>query len=303
MSINIEAVEFERLLPPLEPDERESLRESIAQHGVIDPVIYWEETGELVDGFHRSAIAAELGIGYPRLEMAFPDKRDAVLFVIGKHLGRRSLQLSTLEYLREVRKSLAKDLVGEGMTQREVAGKLGVGLGTVNRYVNPTFQAEHSAPSAEPEPEPLVGEAFTERAWCPYCMATVYSWHIDHGVYQCDRCRNVMGPEVRQQPGLIAPSVISKAGGPFAPAQMRVGDLDALPDYPQEPREVVAWRALLTSMRFAMRFEPSALVDAPRDPVMRGEDERTVADFEGFLAELARLLRERAEKPQLRRVQ
>jgi hypothetical protein len=53
-----------QLLPPLTTDEYAALRDDIAAHGVRVPVDV-DERGKLLDGHHRAAIAAELGIHCP----------------------------------------------------------------------------------------------------------------------------------------------------------------------------------------------------------------------------------------------
>lgn len=56
-----------QVMPPLSADEYEALKADIAQRGVQVPVEY-DETGHVLDGHHRIAICAELGIeNWPRL--------------------------------------------------------------------------------------------------------------------------------------------------------------------------------------------------------------------------------------------
>ena len=52
-------------MPPLLAAVREALTESIREHGVICPVVK-DQTGYVLDGHNRLAIAAELGVACPR---------------------------------------------------------------------------------------------------------------------------------------------------------------------------------------------------------------------------------------------
>lgn len=51
-------------LPPLTTDERAALKADIKQRGVLVPVEV-DENGNILDGYHRAAIADELGLKYP----------------------------------------------------------------------------------------------------------------------------------------------------------------------------------------------------------------------------------------------
>jgi ParB-like chromosome segregation protein Spo0J len=167
--IDIDTVDFATLLPPLTPDEREQLRDSIAAHGVLDPLVYWRETGLLIDGYHRSAICEELGIdNCPTTRLSFPSKLAAVLFVYQKHLGRRSLSLSAQSQLRDAMKALARQLVAEGGTYRQVGEALGISKSAVGKYVNPVSTRGHPEPGTTngnvlPAPAPIPDEYWQER--------------------------------------------------------------------------------------------------------------------------------------------
>src|SRR4051812_22845298 len=52
---------FSNLLPKLPAEHRQSLKQSIAQHGgCISPVVVWPEQRILLDGNHRLALVDEL---------------------------------------------------------------------------------------------------------------------------------------------------------------------------------------------------------------------------------------------------
>lgn len=81
------------VLPQHTEQEMSSLRASIADHGVIEPAIIWRGHNTIVDGHARIAIAEELGLHCPVIEMDFENETEVILWVIKMHLGRRNLSL------------------------------------------------------------------------------------------------------------------------------------------------------------------------------------------------------------------
>jgi len=88
--INIDP-EIQSLIPSLKPDEMAKLRESILEEGCRDPLVVWKDHGLLLDGHNRYAICQELGKPYSVLELEFPDKDHAMLWILKNQLGRRNL--------------------------------------------------------------------------------------------------------------------------------------------------------------------------------------------------------------------
>ncbi len=63
------------LLPPLTPDQRDALRDSIRAEGIHTPIVQ-DQHGKVIDGFERLAIAEELGLRtYPVRTVHCPDER------------------------------------------------------------------------------------------------------------------------------------------------------------------------------------------------------------------------------------
>jgi len=81
------------ILPQHMEQEMLSMWESIADHGVIEPAIIWRGHNTIVDGHARIAIAEELGLNCPVIEMDFANETEVILWVIKTHLGRRNLSL------------------------------------------------------------------------------------------------------------------------------------------------------------------------------------------------------------------
>jgi len=88
MEIKIDK-EFKDLIPPLEEDEFERLKESIKQEGVREPLIVWN--GILIDGHNRKSIADKLKVDYKVKEKKFKDKNEVIVWMIDNQLGRRNI--------------------------------------------------------------------------------------------------------------------------------------------------------------------------------------------------------------------
>lgn len=110
-------------LPALDRDARAALRASVERFGVIVPVVF--NRGSLLDGENRLAIAEELGVDCPRLELDLNDE-DAERVSVELNTARRQLS-------REQRVEIVKALREEGHSQRAIAGALGVSDMTIRR--------------------------------------------------------------------------------------------------------------------------------------------------------------------------
>jgi hypothetical protein len=83
--------EIQSLIPPLRSNELAKLRESISAEGCRDPLVVWKDQAVLLDGHNRYAICKEAGLGYRTIELDFPDKDHAMLWILKNQLGRRNL--------------------------------------------------------------------------------------------------------------------------------------------------------------------------------------------------------------------
>lgn len=87
-----------QVLPGLTPEEYADLRDDIAANGVRVPVDV-DENGQVLDGHHRSLIAAELGIDCPRRAVPGLSEADKIAHALAVNVHRRSL---TREQRREL---------------------------------------------------------------------------------------------------------------------------------------------------------------------------------------------------------
>lgn len=83
--------EFVNLIPPLQKEEYEKLRDNIlSKNKVINPLIIWQ--GIIVDGHHRFKVISEHPEVIYRLEeIEFADRYEAISWICENQLGRRNL--------------------------------------------------------------------------------------------------------------------------------------------------------------------------------------------------------------------
>lgn len=79
-----------QLLPSLSVEDYQRLRDSIAERGVLVPIDV-DENGAILDGHHRSRIAAELGIDCPRTVRGGMAEHEKRLHAVALNLDRRHL--------------------------------------------------------------------------------------------------------------------------------------------------------------------------------------------------------------------
>ncbi len=151
-------------LPGLPAGEYAELAESIRTLGVLVPVVV-DRDGEIVDGHHRAAIAADLGVGYPTQRIDRPAEQLRTLaFELNlnrRHLDRQQKrqllvtslqadpQLSNREHGRRTGTSyeLARAVRAELEETRrltETVSRLGA-----DGRTRPATQPEHAPPAAD----------------------------------------------------------------------------------------------------------------------------------------------------------
>jgi hypothetical protein len=100
--MNFQFSSIYQIVPPLQQEEYDRLRESIEQYGVLMPVIT-DEHGFILDGHNRVEIARELGIldaQIPSLVKIGLNEEQKLLFVADLHLRRR--QMTTRQKVQTV---------------------------------------------------------------------------------------------------------------------------------------------------------------------------------------------------------
>ena len=98
-TVRIDA-DFQKLLPPLTPEESAELEASILAEGVREPLTIWQDTDILVDGHNRHRVAEKHGLPYRTTAICFADRETARLCIIRNQLARRNLKPDAASYLR-----------------------------------------------------------------------------------------------------------------------------------------------------------------------------------------------------------
>lgn len=114
-----------QFLPPLTPEERASLRDSIATFGILQPVIV-DDDCNILDGNHRAEIAGELGIDYPTIALPGLSEEQKIEQSLALNLGRRHLT-------PEQKQAVIRDLRARGLSVRWISEKTGIPRSTVHR--------------------------------------------------------------------------------------------------------------------------------------------------------------------------
>jgi len=119
-----------QLLRPLRPEDYAALKESIAEIGVQQPVIF-DEDGAVLDGHHRLQVCRELGI------RTFPKMIKYELSETEKHDYVRSLNIARRHMSRTERRAFLRDVLIEtttatdSLSDRAIAARLAVDHKTV----------------------------------------------------------------------------------------------------------------------------------------------------------------------------
>lgn len=141
--------EIKQLCRPLGDEERRLLENDIKERGCIDPIVYWEGNGTIIDGHNRHEICTMNGIPYERVSMCFETKEDVINYVIDHQLGRRNLSELEKSYLRGKRyltekkaphrpkeSELPQNEGVSGETAERIAKQNGVSSATIERDAN-----------------------------------------------------------------------------------------------------------------------------------------------------------------------
>lgn len=93
-------IELEKLLPKLEEEKFNLLKEDILKNGCINPIIVWD--GYIVDGHHRYKICKENNVEFKTKEMQFENKQEAMIWAWTTQKARRNIDDGTLFNIAKV---------------------------------------------------------------------------------------------------------------------------------------------------------------------------------------------------------
>jgi ParB-like chromosome segregation protein Spo0J len=145
-----------QLLPPLSAEEYAALKADIAANGIRVPVDV-DEAGQLLDGHHRAAIAAELGIDYPTRVVAGLTEEAKADYALAVNLTRRQLSQAQKRALIAAEIERRPD-----DSDRAIARRIGCDHKTVGA-VRREQGGEIPHPDREPQLSYAEAEALTEK--------------------------------------------------------------------------------------------------------------------------------------------
>lgn len=199
-------------MPPLEDDEVRRLTLSIAENGVLTPILV-DENGEIIEGHHRKWVAEKLGVFCPRRTDRGHSDVEKLGLAMSLNLDRRHL---TQEQKRDI---LAKSLISEpGLSNVTHAKRTGTTDKTAasvraeleasseiprtenridrNGHKRPATRgaAERALgkprpPSTEEEPGPRVRPATRLRHNREYLVDTLANWWVPHSTDSVLLCK------------------------------------------------------------------------------------------------------------------
>lgn len=154
------SVPYAALLPNLQDDEFEALREDIRKRGIIVPIVV-DERRQVIDGQHRLRIALELGLP----EDVVPFEIHAGLSDEAREDMAYSLNLCRRHLRPEQRRDVVARLREKRWSTRQIAEALGVDQNTVHRDLSTVPEGTVEShiisqdgkfrPSTRPSPEAL----------------------------------------------------------------------------------------------------------------------------------------------------
>jgi hypothetical protein len=142
--------ELKAYIDPLTPDEYEALERSVLAEGCRDALVLWGDT--LVDGHNRYRICQQHGLPFQTVQNSrFQSLEDVYLWLIGQHLGRRSVS----DFQRGVLALRQREIVA-AQRQRALAERAG-------SSTDPHTDT-HTDDTATPAPSPLKSREALARA-------------------------------------------------------------------------------------------------------------------------------------------
>jgi ParB-like chromosome segregation protein Spo0J len=81
--------EFQKLIPPLSPEEYAQLEANINRDGYHEPLCLWGDI--LIDGHNRRAICTRHKIPYKVVHLKFEGREQVTAWIGERQLGRRNL--------------------------------------------------------------------------------------------------------------------------------------------------------------------------------------------------------------------
>ena len=167
--------EFKNLIPPLTPDERKGLEESILAEGCRDALIAWH--GVLVDGHNRYEICEKYGLPYAITETDFASRDAVIEWIIKNQFSRRNLPLyerarlalrlkPVIAWRAKENQGTRTDILPKSVkslnTQLELSKAAGVGHDTIAKVEKIEAVADDATKAKLRSGEMSINQAYTE---------------------------------------------------------------------------------------------------------------------------------------------
>jgi hypothetical protein len=91
--------EFAALVPPLSPEQRRQLEDSLLAEGCREPLLVWREELLLLDGHERFALCRQHKLPFQVEFLSLPSRAAALAYLVWKHL-QNALTPEAVSYLR-----------------------------------------------------------------------------------------------------------------------------------------------------------------------------------------------------------
>ena len=92
--------EFKSVIPPLTPEEKKQLEETLIKEGCRDALLIWKNHNILIDGHNRYEICTKHNIKYRTVEIEISDRDSVINWMLSNQLSRRNLNEDVAAYLR-----------------------------------------------------------------------------------------------------------------------------------------------------------------------------------------------------------
>lgn len=108
---------FAKYLPTLEPQQLVRLKESLLSDPTSEPVIYWTQTDNILDGHNRYDIALECGVELQTHGKDFDSEDEALYWIIRNQTTKRNLDTPTKNQV--LRDAVSLEIKIEGKSKAE----------------------------------------------------------------------------------------------------------------------------------------------------------------------------------------
>ena len=138
--------EFQRLIPPISPEEYTQLEANIIRDGCQEPLCFWDDI--LIDGHNRYKICTKHGLPYKTAMLKFDSREHVKAWIGERQLGRRNLsdgqRALVWNDLRAARSQITRAKQAAEASRVAVAVRSGAPKPTVEAKSSPTVRVREA---------------------------------------------------------------------------------------------------------------------------------------------------------------